>query len=46
MNLKDCNSRISKSEFIKLAEATEGYSNADLKNLVKEAAMGVVAEIP
>lgn len=46
MNLKGCRAKISKPEFERLAAATEGYSNADLKNLTKEAAMGVVAEIP
>ena len=46
MNLKGCNSKLSKGEFERLAAATEGYSNADLKNVTKEAAMGVVAEIP
>ena len=46
MNLKGCNFKISGGEFDRLAAATEGYSNADLKNLTKEAAMGVVAEIP
>ena len=33
MNLKGCNSKLSKGEFERLAAATEGYSNADLKNV-------------
>lgn len=45
MNLKGSNVGMSKGEFDELGKMTEGYSNADLKSLTKEAAMGVVAEI-
>ena len=44
--LKDANSNITEDDMSTLMEITEGYSCADLNQVVKEAAMIPLREIP
>ena len=44
--LKDANTELSEEDYVTLIEITDGYSCADLSQVVKEAAMIPLREIP
>ena len=44
--MKDANVEMSEADYLTLLEITEGYSCADLNQVVKEAAMIPLREIP